>query len=156
MSESTEKTSETANPTQLISALLSNPETLSKLSGILSKFTTGENITNSPPQNTLEANVDNKGADNNEIINANSDISPTEPISSNSNSNIDFSKIAPIFSMLNAPSKAKNNRQIALLLAIKPYLSPRRKELIDSFIKITNFSEILKNINQQGDSDVPQ
>ena len=154
MNENDEKTGSAPNPTDIISALLSNPETVSKLSGILSKFTSSENVTNPPPEDIFSSNNTANSTNNNVSTTTINSDSPTESISNDLNLGIDFSKIAPIFSMLKAPSNAKNNRQIALLLAIKPYLSSRRKELIDSFIQITNFSEIFKNFSQKGGSDV--
>ena len=156
MNENDEKTGSSTNPTDIISAILSNPETISKLSGILSKFTSSENSTNPPPSSALELNTDTKSPNNSEFIDSNEDASPTVQTPNNSNSSLDFTKIAPLFSMLKVPPNAKNNQQIALLLAIKPYLSSRRKELIDSFIQITKFSEIFKNFTQKGDSDVLQ
>lgn len=156
MNENDEKTGSTSSPSELLSAILSNPETISKLSGILSKFASNENSINPPLEDNFLSNDAIYNANNSESFNSNSTNSPTEESPNNSNSGMDFSKIAPIFSMLKAPPNAKNNRQIALLLAIKPYLSSRRKELIDSFIQITNFSEIFKNFTQKGDSDVLQ
>ena len=156
MNENDEKTGSATNPTDIISAILSNPETISKLSGILSKFTSSENSTNPPPEYDFSSNNIINSVNNNDDCSTINTNSPTEEQSSNSNSGMDFSKIASIFSMLKVPPNAKNNQQIALLLAIKPYLSSRRKELIDSFIQITNFTEIFKNFTQKGDSDVLQ
>ena len=156
MNENDEKTGSATSPTDIISAILSNPETVSKLSGILSKFASNENSISPPLEDNFLSNNATSTVSNDENFTTSSTNSPTEEQSSNSISGIDFSKIASIFSMLKAPPNAKNNRQIALLLAIKPYLSSRRKELIDSFIQITNFSEIFKNFTQKGDSDVLQ
>jgi hypothetical protein len=154
MNENDEKTGSTTNPTDIISAILSNPETISKLSGILSKFTSSENSTDPPPEDIFSSNNTINNAINNDSSATINVISPTEAPPNELNSGIDFSKIAPVLSMLKPPSNAKNNPQIALLLAIKPYLSSRRKELIDSFIQITNFSEIFKNFSQKEGSDV--
>ncbi len=156
MSEITPNSALSPDVATLFSTLLSNLETLSKISGILSKYKSEEIENNSPPdvQNDKEteetvAEVDTNDADLPKE-------SPTEQVFKNNENAFDFSKIASLFGGGIDSKKSQNKEQIALLLAIKPYLSPRRNELIDSFIKITNFSEILKNINQQGDSDVLQ
>ena len=154
MDEANEKSHPMQTHTELLSALLSNPDSLSKLSAILSKFTSGENSAVPPPQSNLERNVDNEQDNHDENTNDIENVSPTEPTKSTINPSLDFSKIIPILSTISHPQKPQNNRQIALLLAIKPYLSTRRKDLIDSFIQITNFSEIFKNFSQKGGSDV--
>ncbi len=43
-------------------------------------------------------------------------------------------------------SKRENDRRICLLVALKPYLSPHRCEIIDYIIKMNNIGEIFKNI----------
>ena len=45
-----------ANPTDLLSALLSNPDAMSKIGSIISKFTDSANGNNSPP-NQENANI---------------------------------------------------------------------------------------------------
>lgn len=154
MDEANEKSHPMQTHTELLSALLSNPDSLSKLSAILSKFTSGENGAVSPPRSNLDKNADNEQDNYDGNANDIENISPTEPTKSTIDSSMDFSKIITILSTISHPQKPQNNRQIALLLAIKPYLSTRRKDLIDSFIQITNFSEIFKNFSQKGGSDV--
>lgn len=156
MSENTESTSPQFDISSLVSTLLSNPDTISKLGDILSKFAPNENGANSPLNSNFD-NENNKNDESFENLASNDAISsPTEQETSNPNLNLDFSKISSILSGIALPQKHKINNQIALLLAIKPYLSPRRKELIDSFIKISNFGEIFKSINQQGGTNVLQ
>ena len=154
MDEANEKSHPMQTHTELLSALLSNPDSLSKLSAILSKFTSEENGTVSPPKSNLDKIMDNAQDNHDQNIDDIENISPTEPTKSTIDSSMDFSKIITILSTISHPQKPQNNRQIALLLAIKPYLSARRKDLIDSFIQITNFSEIFKNFSQKGGSDV--
>ena len=156
MSENTESTSPQFDISSLVSTLLSNPDTISKLGDILSKFTPNENGANSPLNSNFD-NENNKNDESFENLASNDAISsPTEQETSNPNLNLDFSKISSFLSGIALPQKHKINNQITLLLAIKPYLSPRRKELIDSFIKISNFGEIFKSINQQGGTNVLQ
>ena len=39
-----------------------------------------------------------------------------------------------------------NNKRLALLYALKPYLSPRRCEAIDYFARMSKMGDIIKNI----------
>ena len=156
MSEVNENLNSAPDLSGVLSTLLSSPETLSKLSGILSKFTAEANGDSSPLDSGLSNNVgaDDTPEDENQAV-VNSSL-PTKAASATPDSSVDFSKIASLFSSINLPQKSKNSKEIALLLAIKPYLSPRRKELIDGFIKLSSFSEIFKNFSPKGESDVLQ
>ena len=128
-------------------SFLSNPDAIGKLSGILSKYTNASDNTNSPQGEDFSKENDTSDTQSDENIAVSSTSSPTNKNSSNLNLGLDFSKIASILGG-NSPEKAqKNKEQIALLLAIRPYLSPRRQELIDSFIKINHIGEILNKIS---------
>ena len=128
-------------------SFLSNPDAIGKLSGILSKYTNASDSTNSPQGEDFSKENDTSDTQSNENIAVSSTSSPTNKNSSNLNLGLDFSKIASILGG-NSPEKTqKNKEQIALLLAIRPYLSPRRQELIDSFIKINHIGEILNKIS---------
>ncbi len=128
-------------------SFLSNPDAIGKLSGILSKYTNASDSTNSPQGEDFSKENDTSDTQSNENIAVSSTSSPTNKNSSNLNLGLDFSKIASILGG-NSPEKAQKNKdQITLLLAIRPYLSPRRQELIDSFIKINHIGEILNKIS---------
>lgn len=66
---------------------------------------------------------------------------------SEDNSGIDISKIMKIFSMLNSE---ENNKDTALLLALKPHLREDKQKKIDKAIKIMRILGILKSANQSG------
>jgi hypothetical protein len=154
MSETNSNTNTSPDVTTLISNLLSNPETLSKISTVLSKYTQQENGDNSPPTNDNSENfADNENKKDTNI--ANKDInSPTEQIFNNTQIPFDLTKIASLFSGGINPRESQNKEQIALLRAIRPYLSPRRQELIDNFIKFSNLGTLLKNFNINGGTNV--
>lgn len=156
MSEASQNSNPSPEIAGLLSSLLSNPEALSKISGILSKYTSEEN-SNNPPQSTQ--NIEDLArtrteSDANGIENPTE--SPTEQVFKNSENTFDFSKIASLFGGEFYAKKSQNKEQIALLLAIRPYLSPRRKELIDTFIKFSRFGVILNKFNQNGGQNVLQ
>ena len=156
MSEANSNSSSETNISDIISNLLSNPESLSKISEIVSKYTSNENGSNSP----LETKISEESKDTIDDINANNsnshNSSPTKQFFNNTDFPFDFSKIASFFGGGNGAQKSQNKEQIALLLAIRPYLSPRRKELIDSFVKFSRLGAFLSTINENGGQNVLQ
>ena len=143
MSESIENTSPQKDLTGMISSLLSNPDALSKMSSVLSKYTNEEIRDTSPQSNDFTGNSSNNTTTNNELSENSSDTSTTSQIQENRESTFDFGKIA---SLLGNANEAQFKQQTALLLAIRPYLSPKRQELIDGFISISRLSGIFNNL----------
>ena len=60
--------------------------------------------------------------------------------------------IPGILSLLPKNLPSADPRQTALLLAIKPYLSQKRAELIDGFLKFEQIGSLLKNLNAGGNN----
>jgi hypothetical protein len=156
MSESSQSITSSPDVAAILAGMLSNPEALSKIGGILSKFTAGESGLN-PPQN------EQVGAESEDVISTPSDyqadistVSPTEQKAGEGGGALDFSKIASIFGGGFDPKKSQNKEQIALLSAIRPYVSPRRRELIDTFIKFNYLGNFFNKINPDGGSNVLQ
>ena len=156
MSESSQSVTSSPDVAAILAGMLSNPEALSKIGGILSKFTAGESGLN-PPQN------EQVGAESEDVISTPSDYqadistaSPTEQTENEGIGALDFAKIASIFGGGFERQKTPNNTQTALLLAVRPYLSPRRKELIDTFIKFSRLGDFLNKFNGDGGSNVLQ
>ena len=156
MSETTPNANNSPDISTLLSSLLSNPETLSKINGILSKYTSSENRDNSPltPQNNKSSEEIIATIGNNNINSSNEP--PTEQVLKSNEIPFDFTKIASLFGEGIDPQKYQNKEQIALLLAIRPYLSPRRRELIDAFIKFNRIGIFLNKFNQNGGQNVLQ
>lgn len=58
-----------------------------------------------------------------------------------------MSAIAPVLKGANAPPhKATHDKRTALLLALRPYLSPARCEAIDYIARIEKLSDVVKNL----------
>ncbi len=145
----TESMGETRAPTDLsslVGSLISNPEALSKISGIISNATSGHQEDNSPHSPEIKNSIEESSPHFAENSPNNEESSPTFQ---NSNSNDILLKLPEILSKLSS-GKAENSiatkQQIALLLAIRPYLSEHRKELIDTFIKMNRLGAIFKNL----------
>ena len=131
---------------ELLGALLSNPSALSKIDEILKKHGIAQNQNdgiNSPQNEIFEA--DRVQSDEN--LPNNKESSPTF---SNNKSGEPSTAPSGILSLLPKNLPSADPRQTALLLAIKPYLSPKRAELIDGFLKFERLSSLLKNLNLGG------
>ena len=156
MSEANPNSSSAQNVSSIISSLLASPETLSKISDVISKYTSTQNDGNPPPeaQNSeeLEELIDNTDEKYSDSYNN----APTEQVFKNGDFPFDFTKIVSLFGSGIDGQKPQNKEQIALLLAIRPYLSPRRKELIDSFVKFSRLGAFLTTINENGGQNVLQ
>lgn len=137
-----------------LSSLLSSPQTLSKISDILSKHgivSDSENRDSSPQINDLKEQ---------EVLN--DDIPDNNEHSSPTLSNIDNSDILgkmpmilSLFSSVGGENSMLNKQQNDLLRAIRPYLSTRRQEVLDSLIKFERLGAMLKKLTQ-GEQNVSQ
>jgi hypothetical protein len=156
MSEDMEQNTNSKDLASIVSGLISNPNIISKINNILDNIDTASNSNNSPPNDNISSNEEEIENDNSNIhVNPN-DYSPTFQ-------NLDMgnfiSKIPDILSKLSSASNENSiatKQQINLLLAVRPYLSERRKELIDSFIKINKFSSIFMSLGKEGEKNVLQ
>lgn len=146
MSEATEKETQSTDLSALIGNLLSNPEALSKMSNIIANIKKSENGDN-PPPNSNNINI-NDGSSLK--INENEDnVDNVSTTFQNSEISGELSKLPEILSKLsssNFENSIADKQQIALLLAIRPYLSEHRKELIDTFIKMNHLGSIIKKL----------
>lgn len=78
---------------------------------------------------------------------------------SNSFNNFDFSNIdmATIMKIKNIMSKVnskKDDPRSNLLLSLKPYLKPSRKEKLDQYMKFINITSIMENFNEIGGENI--
>lgn len=69
---------------------------------------------------------------------------------SNPFSNIDMNTIFKIKQIMENMQDNKNNPRTNLLLSLKPYLKPSRKQKVDQYIKIFNMEAIIENFNKNG------
>lgn len=154
MPENTEETKNIPDLSTLFNTLISNPEAMAKISGTISKFIQSESDV-VPPQSKENPPSDDIISPSDEENNANDVENP--PTSTNSDFTDALSKLPSLIRKLSTPSTESSfadKQQIALLLAIRPYLSPHRKELIDTFIKMNKFSAIFMSLNEKGEKNV--
>lgn len=131
----------------MLSGLLSNPEIMSKVSGVLSSLSTPEAKADesSAPASAVPEGGDlasklSSVMDNKELMSKLPDV---------------MAAMGPLLSGGKGGGGGKSgtggkkqecDKRTALLLALKPYMSPRRCEAIDYFIRINKLGDVIKSI----------
>ena len=128
-----------------LGALLSNPEAISKMAGALSRLGILDDGADTPSDESQEVSVPDSEK-------------PPDPLSSLLSNPEILSKIPSVLSVLGelsgntvpSPSlpdtKHGGDRRITLLLALRPYLSPRRREIVDYLIRMNKLGELFKKL----------
>ena len=65
-------------------------------------------------------------------------------------SNIDINTILKIKQILDSLNSQKSNPRSNLLLSLKPYVRPERKDKIDQYIKLLNVENVIENFKFSG------
>ncbi|MBQ2999523.1 MAG: hypothetical protein IJD64_03590 [Clostridia bacterium] len=116
-----------------IEGILAHPELISMVASTLGK---------APPAPSPPAEPSNEASP----LAAIAESAPREPLPTEA-----ISAIAPLLSGLGdikkgVPSTKKDDPRICLLLALKPYLSASRCEAIDTMIRLSSVSEVLRGL----------
>lgn len=64
--------------------------------------------------------------------------------------NIDMNTIFKIKQIMEKMNQNKNDPRSNLLLSLKPYLKPSRKQKVDQYIQLFNMGSIMENFNFMG------
>lgn len=64
--------------------------------------------------------------------------------------NIDMNTILKLKQIMEKMNQNKHDPRSNLLLSLKPYLKPSRKEKVDQYIQLFNMGSILENLNPMG------
>ena len=147
MSESSSVKEPSSDLSTLLSSLLSSPDALSKISEIIDRHTNSQNRDIPPQDNDLSVDNDNniQIADSNTSISK--DISPTSQNQEKESPSENPLGFLSLLSSEKLGSLSLKKEQINLLLAVRPYLSEHRRELIDGFIKFSKIAGIFKNFS---------
>ena len=81
----------------------------------------------------------NSSNDNNNVNNGN-----------NPFSNIDMNTILKMKQVMEKLNQKKDDPRSNLLLSLKPYLKPSRKQKVDQYIQLLNMGSIMENFNPMG------
>ena len=112
---------------------------------MINSFSSSKNPANDTSPNNSSSNDTN--SDFNTVF---ENIKNFSDSSSNNNSNIDMATIMKLKSIIDKVNSNKNDPRTNLLLSLKPYLKPSRKEKVDQYIKIFSMTQILEDFNFSG------
>ena len=110
-----------------LSDMLGNTQSSDNLKNIISNFTSNN-------ANNIETNSSN-----------NSDSSNGFDFS-----NIDMETIMKIKNVMSKMNSKKSDPRSNLLLSLKPYLKPSRKDKLDQYIQFMNLTSIMEGFNKTG------
>lgn len=116
------------------------------LSDIMKKITNMINSNNSEVSSDLDNSSNEKNS--NEANDFNSSNTNT-----NTNFNIDIATLLKVKSVMDKMNSNQNNPRTNLLLSLKPYLKPSRKDKVDQYIKLLNMEHILEIFRQEEDNN---
>lgn len=68
---------------------------------------------------------------------------------SDTNFNIDIATLLKVKSVMDKMNSNQNNPRTNLLLSLKPYLKPSRKDKVDQYIKLLNMENIIEIFKQE-------
>lgn len=96
------------------------------------------------------ANINNTEVFNNIMSNFTSNNRNNDNNNNFDFSNIDMETILKIKNFMGKISSNQHNPRSNLLLSLKPYLKPSRKEKLDQYIQFINMTSILESFNESG------
>lgn len=115
-----------------------NEEIFKNLADMLDNNTISDNLKNNM-HNFVPNNSDNdNSSDNNKNTNG-FDFS-----------NIDMGTIMKIKKVMESMNSKKNDSRSNLLMSLKPYLKPSRKEKLDQYMNLLNISSVFEAFNSMG------
>ena len=147
MSESLSKEQEQPDLADLLSSMLNNPDSMPKISEIIERHIPNQNRDNPPQQDDILTNSTNSITNSSDISSEIKDAFPTEQNNKNQEEHENPLGFLSLFSREKLGSLALKNEQIALLSAIRPYLSDHRKEVVDNFIRLGKLAQIFNNLS---------
>lgn len=117
-----------------------NEEIYNSLSNMLGNSDTSDNFKNIMSNFTSKNNSNGNNSENDNSNNLNNfDFS-----------NIDMDTIIKIKNIMSKMNSKKNDPRSNLLLSLKPYLKPSRKEKLDQYIQFMNMTSVMEMFNKTG------
>lgn len=143
--------------------MLQNGDIPDDLKNMINNFSYSKNSDNSSsPSNSRNSEFSNSNMDFDSIFesiknsSSNTSGSTSENNTNNSNpfSTIDISTIMKMKSIMDKVNSNSNNPRSNLLLSLKPYLKPSRKEKVDQYIKLFSMTQIFDTLNSNGGENI--
>jgi len=141
--------------------MLQNGEIPNDLKNMINNFSNSKNVNNASSPNNSHSSNQNMDFDSifESIKNSTSNSESSEKTNNsndNSNpfSNIDISTIMKMKTIMDKMNNGASNPRSNLLLSLKPYLKPSRKEKVDQYIKIFSMTQIFDTLNSNGGENI--
>lgn len=115
--------------------VIMNEEMFKNLSEMLGNSESSDNIKN------IISNFTSNNNNNNENTNSSSNFDF---------SNIDMATLMKFKNIMGKMNSKKNDPRSNLLLSLKPYLKPSRKEKLDQYIQFMNITSVIEAFNKTG------
>ncbi len=136
----------------LVSTLLSDPATVARLMRALSEI--GGEGSSGGAEKSENSDDDSVGSDEKAIENTENAEKTAPPIMASAEMADTLGRLSNVISSITSPSGGGSGggggKHTALLLAIKPYLSQRRGELIDDIIRLSSLGDLLGGLGEGG------
>lgn len=125
---------------QKLNTVLDDPNMSNNLKNILNNFSSSDNKT------TSETNSEKFSQENDRTTS-----SDEENKKSNSSSpEFDLNTILKIKNIMDSLNNSENDARSNLLLSLKPYLTDKKKDKIDQYIKFLHFAKVIEILNPMG------
>ena len=125
---------ESLDLTGALNKLISDPSLLTTIASAISGGMPTESAVQNGPKESVEANtvtaVEAKDS---------TSVAPPDTLPA-------MSKLSALGSLASMTKTPSNDSRACLLNALKPYMSPKRRDAIDKLVKFSNLSELLKKI----------
>lgn len=128
------------------------PENMkSMLQNIINSNTSVNHSSQDAPHTSTSSNTTGENATDTLFQENNSSQESTE--GANPFGNIDMGTIMKMKNIMDKLNRKKNDPRSNLLLSLKPYLKPSRKEKVDQYVQLFAMTDVLENLNMPGGDD---
>ncbi len=110
---------------QKVNDFLSSPDAFAKIQETLNALNLGGKVEESPTNNNSGGEQKNDGFDISSLL-----------------SQVNLEDLGGLKNLISSFSGEENDKKVALLLALKPYLSDKRIDKVDMAIKLLKFSKL--------------
>lgn len=125
---------------QKINTVLEDPNMSNNLKNILNNFSSSDK------QKTSEINSEKISQENEK----NTSTSEEKNKDNTSIPEFDLNTILKIKNIMDSLNKSENDARSNLLLSLKPYLTDKKKDKIDQYIKFLHFAKVIEILNPMG------
>lgn len=125
---------------QKLNTVLDDPNMSNNLKNILNNFSSSDNKTTSETNSEKFSQENDRTTSSDEENKKNNSSSPE----------FDLNTILKIKNIMDSLNNSENDARSNLLLSLKPYLTDKKKDKIDQYIKFLHFAKVIEILNPMG------